>query len=199
MHFTKMHGLGNEYLYVYGEVPPDIDVLCPRLSDRHFGAGSDGMIFIEQSEVADFKMRIFNEDGSVRYDKMVEKTAQYGSQTNQQKDVSLKRQLLDELVNFDEKSVRRALGIIVGYPVEVQKLASYRTSDGKLLFDAKSLNSAIIALADVIEDLPQKIWDVLDNPKILADIAKSESPVADLCEAIDNIDTYTKLTKPAKK
>ena len=64
MHFTKMHGLGNDYLYVYGEVPENISELSERLSERHFGAGSDGMIYISASKVADFKMRIFNADGS---------------------------------------------------------------------------------------------------------------------------------------
>lgn len=64
MNFTKMHGLGNDYLYVYGEVPSNIEELSIKLSDRHFGAGSDGMIYISPSEVADFKMRIFNADGS---------------------------------------------------------------------------------------------------------------------------------------
>ena len=64
MRFTKMHGLGNDYLYVYGEVPADIAALSQRLSDRHFGVGADGMIYISPSEIADFKMRIFNADGS---------------------------------------------------------------------------------------------------------------------------------------
>lgn len=64
MHFTKMQGLGNDYLYVFGDVPENIIELCTHLSDRHFGAGSDGMIFISSSKVADFKMRIFNADGS---------------------------------------------------------------------------------------------------------------------------------------
>ena len=64
MHFTKMHGLGNDYLYVYGEVPKDIKELSIKLSERHFGAGSDGMIYISPSEISDFKMRIFNADGS---------------------------------------------------------------------------------------------------------------------------------------
>ena len=64
MNFTKMHGLGNDYLYVYGEVPENIATLSQKLSDRHFGAGSDGMIYISPSAVADFKMRIFNADGS---------------------------------------------------------------------------------------------------------------------------------------
>ena len=64
MHFTKMHGLGNDYLYVYGDVPRDIAELSKKLSDRHFGAGSDGMIYISPSRTADFRMRIFNADGS---------------------------------------------------------------------------------------------------------------------------------------
>ena len=64
MHFTKMHGLGNDYLYVYGAVPSNVAALSQNLSDRHFGAGSDGMIYISPSRVADFRMRIFNADGS---------------------------------------------------------------------------------------------------------------------------------------
>ena len=64
MHFTKMQGLGNDYLYVYGEVPGNIRELSQKLSDRHFGAGADGMIYISPSVTADFKMRIFNADGS---------------------------------------------------------------------------------------------------------------------------------------
>lgn len=64
MRFTKMHGLGNDYLYVFGEVPDDVAALSKRLSDRHFSVGSDGMIYIGASEVADFQMRIFNADGS---------------------------------------------------------------------------------------------------------------------------------------
>ncbi|MBO4414086.1 MAG: diaminopimelate epimerase [Clostridia bacterium] len=64
MRFTKMQGLGNDYLYVYGDVPENVADVSRRLSDRHFGAGSDGMIFIGPSKRADFEMRIFNADGS---------------------------------------------------------------------------------------------------------------------------------------
>ncbi len=63
MHFTKMHGLGNDYLYVYGE-PENPEERSRILSDRHFGVGSDGMVWIAPSEIADFQMRIFNADGS---------------------------------------------------------------------------------------------------------------------------------------
>lgn len=65
MKFTKMHGLGNDYLYVYSESEPENPSgLSVKLSERHFGAGSDGMIWILPSNKADFKMRIFNADGS---------------------------------------------------------------------------------------------------------------------------------------
>jgi len=63
MRFTKMQGLGNDYLYFYGEVENPAEVSI-KLSDRHFGVGSDGIITISHSDVADFKMRIFNADGS---------------------------------------------------------------------------------------------------------------------------------------
>lgn len=64
MRFTKMEGLGNDYLYVLGEAPENVGALSVRLSDRHFGPGADGMIFIGPSDRADFRMRIFNADGS---------------------------------------------------------------------------------------------------------------------------------------
>ena len=63
MHLTKMEGLGNDYLYVYGEVE-DPEEISRRLSDRHFGIGSDGLVVITPSEIADARMRIFNADGS---------------------------------------------------------------------------------------------------------------------------------------
>jgi len=65
--FTKMHGLGNDYLYIdaRGGLPTEnISELSRRMSHRHLGAGADGIILILSSEVADFKMRIFNADGS---------------------------------------------------------------------------------------------------------------------------------------
>lgn len=64
MHFTKMQGLGNDYLYIWGEPPAHVGQISQKLSDRHFGVGSDGLIFISPSDTADFKMRIFNADGS---------------------------------------------------------------------------------------------------------------------------------------
>jgi len=67
MRFTKMHGLGNDYVYVncFAEpVPHDIPRLATAVSDRHFGIGGDGIILICPSEQADARMRMFNADGS---------------------------------------------------------------------------------------------------------------------------------------
>lgn len=67
MKFTKMHGAGNDYLYVncfeavdLGDIPS----LAQAMSDRHFGAGGDGLVLIQPSERADARMRMFNADGS---------------------------------------------------------------------------------------------------------------------------------------
>ena len=66
MKFTKMHGLGNDYVYVDAihQRLDDLNELARRVSDRHFGIGGDGLICIFPSEVADFRMRMFNADGS---------------------------------------------------------------------------------------------------------------------------------------
>ncbi|UYZ14662.1 diaminopimelate epimerase [Brevibacillus sp. WF146] len=68
MKFTKMHGLGNDYVYVdcFSEPLTGVDLpeLARRVSDRHFGIGGDGLILIMPSERADFRMRVFNNDGS---------------------------------------------------------------------------------------------------------------------------------------
>ena len=66
MKFTKMHGLGNDYVYVNGfeERVDDPGPLARKVSDRHFGIGSDGLILILPSSVADVRMRMFNVDGS---------------------------------------------------------------------------------------------------------------------------------------
>ena len=64
MRYTKMHGLGNDYLFVFGEVPQNAAALSVKYSDRVGNIGADGMIYINYSDKADFSMRIFNADGS---------------------------------------------------------------------------------------------------------------------------------------
>ena len=64
--FTKMHGAGNDYIYIncFEETVKDPEKLAIKVSDRHFGIGSDGLILISPSDKADFKMNIYNADGS---------------------------------------------------------------------------------------------------------------------------------------
>jgi diaminopimelate epimerase len=67
MRFTKMHGLGNDYVYVSTfdqPAPADPSRLAIAVSDRHFGIGADGLILIMPSDRADARMRMFNADGS---------------------------------------------------------------------------------------------------------------------------------------
>lgn len=66
MKFTKMHGCGNDYVYVnlFEEQIENPAKVSIEVSDRHFGIGSDGLITIGASEIADFRMRIYNADGS---------------------------------------------------------------------------------------------------------------------------------------
>ncbi len=64
--FTKMHGAGNDYVYInaLAVVPENLPLLATQISNRHYGVGSDGLVAILQSDNADFRMRMFNSDGS---------------------------------------------------------------------------------------------------------------------------------------
>jgi diaminopimelate epimerase len=67
MNFTKMHGIGNDYVYVdcfAQKMPADPSALAVKIADRHFGVGGDGLILICPSEHGDARMRMFNADGS---------------------------------------------------------------------------------------------------------------------------------------
>lgn len=66
MKFTKMQGIGNDYIYVncFEETVNDPEAVSIRVSDRHFGIGGDGLVLIMPSDKADFRMRMFNADGS---------------------------------------------------------------------------------------------------------------------------------------
>lgn len=66
MKFTKMQGIGNDYVYVncFREQVENPSQVAIKVSDRHFGVGSDGLILIKPSDVADFEMEMYNADGS---------------------------------------------------------------------------------------------------------------------------------------
>jgi diaminopimelate epimerase len=67
MKFTKMHGAGNDYVYIdcfAQAVPSDLSELAQKIADRRFGVGGDGLILIRPSESGDARMQMFNADGS---------------------------------------------------------------------------------------------------------------------------------------
>lgn len=66
MNFSKMNGLGNDFVVVahFTEIPANASEMAIQICDRHFGVGADGLVFILPSEIGDFRMRIFNADGS---------------------------------------------------------------------------------------------------------------------------------------
>lgn len=66
IHFTKMQGAGNDYIYIDNRngAVKNPEELSPKISDRHFGVGSDGLVLIENSDKARVRMRMFNPDGS---------------------------------------------------------------------------------------------------------------------------------------
>ena len=66
MKFTKMHGISNDYIYINGatEKIDNLSETAIKLSDRHTGIGSDGIVIILPSKTCDFRMRMFNSDGS---------------------------------------------------------------------------------------------------------------------------------------
>ena len=66
LEFTKMHGCGNDYIYIVAmrARPADPSALSVKLSDRHFGVGADGLIMLAPSSTADIRMEMYNADGS---------------------------------------------------------------------------------------------------------------------------------------
>ena len=68
MNFTKMHGLGNDFILIHQTQKPSFDecsALARKMCDRHTGAGADGLVVMYPSDQADLSMRIFNSDGSM--------------------------------------------------------------------------------------------------------------------------------------
>ena len=129
--FTKMHGIGNDYVYidcVKEQLNVDLSDLTKKMSDRHFGIGSDGIVLILPSDKADFRMRMLNSDGSEA--EMCGNAVRcigkyvYDRQLTQKKTVSLETlggiKVLDLFVQDGKvKSVRVDMGEPVLKPSEI--------------------------------------------------------------------------------
>lgn len=126
MKFTKMQGLGNDYIYVncFEEQISEPEELSERISDRHFGIGGDGLVMILPSDIADLRMRIFNADGS--------EAKMCGNASRCIGKYAYER----ELVKKDEITLETNSGIkILRLEVENDKVKSVSVDMGKVSFE----------------------------------------------------------------
>ncbi len=133
--FVKMHGAGNDYVYIDGsEVElPDIKKAAVIMSDRHFGVGGDGIVLILPSEVADFRMRMFNIDGS--------EGNMCGNATRCIAKYVYDRKMIKGL----EMSLETLSGIkyIDMFPDEHDKVKSARVNMGEPIFEAQKIPTTL--------------------------------------------------------
>ncbi len=144
MKFTKMHGCGNDYVYIncFEETVNDPSELSKRVSDRHFGIGSDGLVLICPSDAADCRMRMFNPDGSESEmcGNAVRCVAKY---VYDRKLVHKKNIAVETLagikyiqVHTDENDVAKTLTVDMGEPVFEPEQIPVLSDDGKVTLSA---------------------------------------------------------------
>ncbi len=139
MHFSKMQGTGNDYIYLNGfeEKIENPEIMARRMSDRHFGIGSDGLVIIGPGEQADFSMRMYNSDGSVG--KMCGNAARCVGKYVYEKGLTRKteivlstdsgiRTLYLKIRNDKVESVRVDMGVPVFDPELIPLTSLYRTN-----------------------------------------------------------------------
>jgi len=125
MKFTKMHGCGNDYVYIncFEETVTSPEQLAQSVSNRHFGIGSDGLVLICPSETGDCKMRMFNPDGSES--EMCGNAIRCVAKYVYDRGIIHKRQIAVETlagtklitVNADENDIARTLTVDMGEPI----------------------------------------------------------------------------------
>lgn len=141
MNFTKMHGIGNDYIYFdcTKEVIKNPNELSIKLSDRHFGVGGDGIVLIMLSEVADFRMRMFNADGSEG--KMCGNASRCIGKFVYQKGLTKKKEItLETLAGI------KTLELIV----EDEKVLLVKVNMGKAILNTKDI--PVLSSEDIIVD-----------------------------------------------
>ena len=146
MKFTKMHGIGNDYIYFncFEEKIKNPGELSIKLSDRHFGAGGDGIVLILPSDKADFRMRMFNADGSEG--KMCGNASRcvgkYLYEKGLTKKTSIKLETLSGIKVLDLKVVN-------------EKVVSVKVNMGKPIVEAKNIPFITEATTEAHAPVPQ--------------------------------------------
>ena len=147
MKFTKMHGCGNDYVYVNGMAekidPERKPELVRRMSERHFGVGSDGVIFINASDQADFEMEMWNADGT--------RGEMCGNGIRCVAKYVYDKGLTD----------KTELSIISGGQVKYLKL---EVQDGKMLTAKVNMGKPVFAPAEIPVVMPEGAENAIDTP-----------------------------------
>ncbi len=194
--FSKMHGIGNDYIYIncFKETVTDPEKLSVFLSDVRFGVGSDGLVLILPSEVAAFRMRIFNADGSEAmmcgnatrcigkyvYDMGMTDKTEISLETNS----GIKYQTLDPDANNKIESVRVDMGKAILVPREIpvnsdleRFIAQPVTVDGKeYAMTCVSMGNphAVVFLPEVDSLDLEKIGPSFEHHKLFPDRVNTE-------------------------
>ena len=175
MKFTKMHGIGNDYIYFncFEEKIKSPGELSIKLSDRHFGAGGDGIVLILPSDKADFRMRMFNADGSEG--KMCGNASRcvgkYLYEKGLTKKTSIKLETLSGIKVLDLKVVN-------------EKVVSVKVNMGKPIVEAKNIpvisdeeeviNRELIIMDNIHNLDLEKIGPYFENNEIFPDRINTE-------------------------
>ena len=140
MKFTKMHGCGNDYVYIncFEETVNDPSELSRRVSNRHFGIGSDGLVLICPSDEADCRMRMFNPDGSES--EMCGNAVRCVAKYVYDRDLIHKKDIAVETlagikyikVHTDENDIAKTLTVDMGEPIFEPSLIPVLSDSGKV-------------------------------------------------------------------
>lgn len=178
LHFTKMHGTGNDYVYVnlFREQVSDPSALAVFVSDRHFGIGSDGLILIAPSKTADCRMIMYNADGSegAMCGNGIRCVAKYAYEHNlvQGKDITvetksgikrLKLTVEEELVTYVEVNMGQAILKPSNIPVRAEGDTFVAK---KLIVDEQSYEATCVSMGNPHCVIFTKEIDTLDLEKI---------------------------------
>jgi len=149
MKFTKMHGIGNDYVYVncFEEDVADPERLAIEVSDRHFGVGSDGLVLVCPSDSADCRMRMFNADGSEAEMcgngiRCVAKFAfEHGISTSNPMRIETLAGM-KELAIIEENGIVEKVTVDMGTPVLNRSLIPMLGPDGKVIHEPLEVNGS---------------------------------------------------------